>query len=192
MANADAPFGFRPISMLDGSPYNGGTIKCVILGADTTNTFVGDAVDLNGTSDALGKYPSVVQTAGGGAICFGVIGSFDAEPSDLSLQYASGAQTTDRTCNVIPALDVIFEIQEDSAASNLDADDVGQGCDLVIGTGSTVTGYSAMELDSSDGGTGDKCLILGIVDAPDNELGANCRWKVRINESSLRGTGTPI
>ena len=190
MANVDAAFGFRPISMLDGSPYNGGTIKCVILGADTTNTFIGDAVDLNGDSDVLGKYPSVVQT-GVGAACFGVISSFDALPTNLELQYALGSQTTDRLCNVIPALDVIFEVQEDSDASDLNAADVGQGCDIVIGSGSTVTGYSTIELNSSDGGTGDKCVILGIVDAPDNELGANCRWKVRLNESQLRGTGTP-
>ena len=191
MANADAPFGFRPISMLDGSPYNGATIKCVILGADTTNTFVGDAVDIDGTSDATGRFPSIVQHATGGNI-FGVVASFDAEPGDLSLQYAKGAQTTDRLVNVVPALDVLFEIQEDSVASNLDADDVGQGCDVAVGTGSTVTGYSAMELDSSDGGTGDTCMILGLVDAPDNALGANARWKVRINESFLRGAGTPV
>ena len=191
MANVDAPAGFRPISMLDGSPYNGATIKCVILGADTTNTFVGDAVKLDGTGDALGKYPSVVQAAATNAV-FGVVASFDAEPTNLELQYASGAQTTDRLVNVIPALDCIFEVQEDSDASNLAATDIGEACDIVVGTGSTVTGYSAMELDSSDGGTGDTCIILGIVDAADNELGANARWKIRFNESSLRGVGTPI
>ena len=191
MANANALFGFKPLNMLDSSPYNGGTIKCVILGADTTNTFIGDAVILDGTGDALGIYPSVVQASVAGQI-FGVITSFDAEPGDLTLQYASGAQTTDRLCNVVPALDAIFEIQEDSDASDLNADDIGQGCDIVIGTGSTVTGLSAMELNSSDGATGDQVILLGITQAADNELGTNARWKVRINESTLRGVGTPI
>ncbi len=191
MANADAPAGFKAVGQLDGSPYNGGTIKCVILGADTTNTFVGDAVDIDGTSDALGIYPSVVQHAAGGPV-FGVISSFDAEPTNLSLQYASGAQTTDRLCNVVPALDNIFEIQDDGASDTFVATDVGQAVDVVVGTGSTVTGASAMELDTSNMGTGDTCTILGITNAPDNEIGANVRIRVRFNESFLRGVGTPV
>lgn len=191
MANSDAPAGFRPLGNLDGSPYNGGTIKCVILGADTTDTFIGDAVDISGSSDALGRYPSVVQHAAGGPV-FGVVSSFEAEPTNLELQYALGSQTTDRYCNVVPALDNVFEIQDDGAADTFVATDVGQAFDIVVGTGSTVTGMSAMEADTSNIGTGDTCVILGITDAPDNEIGANVRLKIRFNESFLRGAGTPV
>ena len=191
MANADAPGGFRAIGQLDGSPYNGATIKCVILGADTTDTFVGDAVDIGGDSDALGLYPSIVQHAAGGNV-FGVISSFDAEPTNLELQYALGSQTTDRLCNVVPALDNVFEIQDDGDSGTFEAGDVGQAFDIVVGSGSTVTGMSGMEADTDNIGTGDTCVILGITNAPDNEIGANVRLKVRFNESFLRGVGTPV
>jgi len=190
MANADAPGGFKALGNLDGSPYNGGTMKCVILGADTTNTFIGDAVDIGGSSDSLGRYPSVVQHAAGGPV-FGVISSFDVEPTNLELQYALGSQTTDRYCNVVPALDNVFEIQDDGDSATFVATNVGEAVDIVVGTGSTVTGMSAMELNTSDMETGDTCLILGITDAPDNEIGANVRIKIRFNESFLRGAGTP-
>lgn len=190
MANADAPGGFKPLGNLDGSPYNGGTIRCVILGADTTDTFIGDAVDLGGSSDATGKYPSVVQHAAGGPV-FGVITSFEAEPTNLALQYALGAQTTDRYCNVVPALDNVFEVQDDGVSDTFVATDVGEAADIVVGTGDSVTGQSAMEVDTDNIGTGDTVMILGVVDAPDNEIGANVRLRVRFNESMLRGAGTP-
>lgn len=190
MANSDAPGGFKALNNLDGSPYNGGTIKCVILGADTTDTFVGDAVDISGDSDALGKYPSIVQHAAGGPV-FGVISSFEAEPTNLALQYALGTQTTDRYANVVPALDNVFEIQDDGDSDTFVAGDVGEAFDIIVGSGSTVTGMSGMEANTDNIGTGDTCVILGITDAPDNEIGANVRVKIRFNESFLRGAGTP-
>ena len=190
MANSDAPGGFTAIGQLDGSPYNGGTIRCVILGADTTSTFVGDAVNLGGSSDALGKYPSIVQHAAGGVV-FGVISSFESEKTNLALQYALGSQTTDRYALVVPALDNLFEIQDDGVGDTFVATDVGQAVDIVVGAGSTTTGMSGMELNTDNMGTGDTCMIMGITDAPDNEIGANVRIRVRFNESELRGVGTP-
>ena len=190
MANADAPAGFKAVGNLDGSPYNGGTMRCVILGADTTNTFIGDAVNLGGSSDALGKYPSIVQHAAGGVV-FGVVSSFEAEPTNLELQYALGTQTTDRYALIVPALDNVFEIQDDGDSDTFVATDVGQAVDIIVGTGSTTSGLSAMELNTDNMGTGDTCMILGITDAPDNEIGANVRIRVRFNESELRGSGTP-
>jgi hypothetical protein len=191
MANVDAPFGLRPISNLDGAPYNGATIKCVILGADTTDTFVGDAVDFGGSSDALGLYPSIVQHAAGGPIT-GVITSFVTEPGDLTLQYASGAQTTDRVANVCLAYNQLFEIQCDD--NTLAATDIGEAGDIVVGAGSTVTGMSGMELNTSDVGTGDTLVVLGIVRTPENALGdgVGLRVRVRVNESHLHGVGTPV
>ena len=72
MANADTPFGFRPVGGLDSSPYNGGTIECVLLAADSTATFIGDAVKLTGTASADGTAPSIAQCAAGDEV-FGVV-----------------------------------------------------------------------------------------------------------------------
>ena len=185
MANADTPRGLRPIGSLNGSPYNGATIKCAILAGDGTATFIGDAVKLDGTASADGYYPSVVQAAATDEI-FGVVTSFDANPDALSDQYRKA--TTLRLCNVVPALDTLFVIQ---VSGTFAITDVGEAADITVGSGNTTTGMSAMELEATPG-TEDQVLILGIDRRPDNEVGAFADVIVRINESSLRGDGTPI
>ena len=192
MANADAAFGLRPVGNLDGSPYNGGTVRCAILAADSTATFIGDPVKLSGTgyTDANGTVPSVAQATADATI-FGVVTSFEAGPTDLETQYRKAS--TLRFCNVVPALDNLFAIQADE---DVVIADMGQTADLVntlnvIPAGSTVTGLSGAELDSSDIGTGANLHILGVLNAPDNDLSTNNPVViVRINESSLRGAGT--
>ena len=42
MANADTPFGLRPIDNLYSSSFTGKAVPCVIVAADTTATFKGD------------------------------------------------------------------------------------------------------------------------------------------------------
>lgn len=194
MANADAAFGLRPIGGLDGSPYNGGTITCVIPSGDSTATFIGDPVKLHSTgatlSDGRGTYPGVIQATADGQI-FGVITSFEASHSNLALQYR--AASTERLCQVVPALDNLFVIQGDA---DLEVADLGNTADLVnslnvITAGSTVTGMSGAELDSSDIDTGGNLHILGFYNSPDNDISSNNSLViVRLNESTLRGDGT--
>jgi hypothetical protein len=188
MANADAPFGLRPVMMMDGSPYNGHAIECVLLAADSTATFIGDAVKLSGTASADGTKPSVAQCAAGDEI-FGVVTSFEYDPDDLTLQYRKAS--TLRTCYVVPALDCLFEIQEDSVGGALAITDVGATFDLVVGSGNTTTGLSGMELDSST--AADNGLqVIKLAAREDNAIGNNANWIVRINESALRGDGTAV
>ena len=187
MANADVPFGFKPVANLDSSPWSGGTLECAILAADGTATFIGDAVKLSGTADADGV-PSVVQCAAGDEI-FGVVVSFDADRDDLSKQYREAS--TLRKCRVVPALDALFEIQEDSDGGALAITDVGNTFGIIVGSGDTINGTSAMELDSSDV-AGSEVQILGLARRPDNEVGNQAVWVVRINTSSLRGDGTGV
>jgi len=186
MANVDGPFGFVPVKMLDGSPFNGATIECVLLAADGTATFIGDAVKLSGTASADGHAPSVAQCAAGDEV-YGVVVGFAPDPSDLSVQYRKAS--TLRRCYVVPALDVIFKIQCDGAFA---ITDVGNKADFTVGSGSTSTGISAMELDSSDIGTGAGLIILGLSPEPDNSVDTNANVLVRINESGWRGDGTAV
>jgi len=183
MANADTPFGFRPVMMLDGSPYNGHTLRCVFASGDSTATFIGDAVTLAGSS--VGGVPTVQQAAKTDTF-FGVVTSFEPDRTDLSSVYRLAS--TERYCHVVPALDVIFEIQADE---DIEAGDVGNTADIIVGSGNTTYGISGMELDSSDIGSNANLQILGIVNREDNEAGSNnTKVLVRINESQLRGTGT--
>jgi hypothetical protein len=185
MANTNTPFGFRPVSMLDGSPYNGATIRCVVPSGDGTATFIGDAVKLSG--DSVGAYPSVIQAAAGNEI-FGVITSFDPNRDDLSKTYRTAS--TERYCQVVPALDVIFEIQSNGTPTS---GSVGELGDIVVGSGSTTTGISAMVYgQSTSSSSAASIMILGFADRADNEVGQYAKLLVRISESSLRGDATGV
>ena len=186
MANADTPKGFRPVKQLDGSPYNGAIVKCAILAADATATFVGDLVKLSGTASAEG-YPSVAQGAATDTAFFGVVTSFDANPDDLGTIYRKAS--TLRKCNVAVARDNLFLVQADGAFA---ITNIGNTADVVVSAGSTVTGLSGMELDSSDIGTGVNLMILGVDERPDNDIDTNCDVIVRINESAFGGDGTGV
>ncbi len=167
MANADAAFGFRPINY-DGSPYNGGTIRCVFLATTGTATFIGDAVKLDGNSSEGAA--SLAQAAATNPV-YGVVVAFEADPGDLSLQHRSA--TTKRFCQVVPADKNYFEVQSDSDNVNdVTEADVGFNADFVVGTGSTVYGTSAMELASAAVATTTTLdmQIVGLVNRADNLL----------------------
>ena len=84
---------------------------------------------------------------------------------------------------------VIFEVQEDSDGGALDAGASHGNADLVVGSGSTTTGVSAMELDSSDIKTATAQLrVLRIVPREDNAVGNYCKWLVLINEHAYKTT----
>lgn len=83
----------------------------------------------------------------------------------------------------------MYEIQDDSDGGALTAASVGLNADIVVGTGSTTTGTSAMELDSSTVNTTSAQLrILGLSHRADNEIAANAKWLVMINEHELKST----
>ena len=182
MANADAPRGFRPAKNLDGTPFNGGTVKCSLVTGDSTATFVGDLVKLSGTASAEG-YPSVAQGAASDTAFFGVISSFDVDRDDLASMYRPAS--TARLCNVVPAGNALFVVQSSGATA---ITDVGETADVTVGSGDTSTGYSAMELNHADIGTGLNLLILGFDERPDNEIAsANVDVIVKINETAFHG-----
>jgi hypothetical protein len=187
MANADAPFGLRPVMMLDGSPYNGQTIRCQIAAADATATFIGDLV--TGSTDAGTEgVPSVSQGAATDTAFLGVVVAFEFDPTDLEQKHRLAS--TQRACHVVPALDCIFEIQSNGTGA---LTDILNTADITVGSGDTATGLSTMEIDDTSMGTGLNLQIVGAVVREDNDPTlANANWLVRINESQFRGTGTGV
>lgn len=188
MANADAPFGLRPLQNMDGSPYSGKTVTCQFEATDAVACFIGDLVELNATAGTEG-FPTVQQGAAATTTgFFGVVTSFDFDPTDLENKHRLAS--TQRTCQVAPALDALFEAQSSATG---DFGDIGDTADVTVGTGDTATGLSAMEIDDATMGTGLNVHIMGFVNRPDNDVAsANANWIVRINESQLRGTGDGI
>lgn len=167
MANADAPFGFRLIS---GSDSRYVLTRAVIPASDSTATFVGDAVKLlaAGSGEA---YPAVIQCAAGDPV-FGVVVSFEADPA-TSLEDQYRKASTKRYCQIaLVANGAEFEVQSDDDTTALAIADVGFNANFIVGSGSTVTGLSGMELDSSSAATTSTLdlQILRLVDRDDNLL----------------------
>jgi hypothetical protein len=190
MANLDTPFGFKPVKHLNGSSWNGKVNVYYIPSTDNTATFVGDAVKSAGAADATGKYPTVAQATAGAAVRGVVIGFGDnpytmTHPDTPNRSYRPAA--TAMYAFVVDDPQVIFEVQEDSDANSLTAAMVSLSTNFVVGAGSTATGKSAMELDSSDTATdtSGNCRILRLVDREDNALGDYAKWEVLFGEHEL-------
>lgn len=190
MANTDIPSGLKPVKTLSGAPWSGKANVYYIPATDSTAMFKGDAVKSAGSADATGKFPTVAQAAAGDAIRGVIIGFGEdphvmIKPDNPNRKYRPAS--TAMYCLVVDDPNVIFEIQEDSDGGALAATSVGLSADLVVGSGSTVTGLSAMEIDSSSAvSTAATCKLLRVVDREDNALGTNARWEVLIAEHEMK------
>jgi hypothetical protein len=194
MANTSRVNGLRPVKHQNGSPYNGQVTEYFIPSGNAVATFVGDLVTADGTGDTVaaggkGKgVQSVVQAAAGQAV-LGVIVGFATDPTALnSPQYRTAS--TGRYVLVADQPDLIFEVQEDAVGGALAVADVGLNADFVVGAGSTTTGASGVQLDSSTKAiTATLPLrIVGFVQREDNEVGsANAKVLVKINNHQFNG-----
>lgn len=191
MANVDRPNGLRPIRMLDGSPYNAQVMTFPVDASNGTAIFKGDLVVLEDDGN-------VAPSGAGGAVlgvCVGV--SVDR---DVAATEHPGYLPASTAGNVLVEIgrNVVFEIQEDSAGGAMALTNIGSNGDVVAGAGSTTTGRSAYELDSSDVIAKDasaataQLRVLGLNTRQDNEVGTNAKWDVIINEHQFADSGTGL
>lgn len=192
---ADTPFGLRPVQHLDGSPWNGKVTMYLCPAADGTAIFVGDPVKSGGTAGAAGvtvygidcEGIATVAAAAAGDTLRGVVVGF--LPLQSNLETLHRAASTNRIALVCDAPDVVYEVQEDSDASSLAAADMGENADIVYAAGSTVTGRSAVEIDSSSHvATTAQLRILGLYKRVNNKFETNAKYLVMINEHELKTT----
>ena len=193
MANSDIVSGLTPIGTKSGADYHGKMRRVAFEVGDAIAAFPGDLVKLTGTTDATGKIPVVAQSAAGDA-SIGVLVSLDPDFTDEgSLTTNHRLTLTARTGSVLFGSDVLYRIQEDSDGNAIEITEAGFNCNVVVGSGSTITGASGMELDSdSAANTSTLNMRLEHVwDSPDNALGDNAQWVVSINASqeALNQTG---
>lgn len=183
MANLDSPNGLRPTRYISGAPYNGAGNIYHVPATDATAIFIGDLVTLTGTSDTRG-IPTVEQ-ADAGDVVLGVCIGVRAVTQESTVFRAA---STERYIFVEDSPEVVYEIQEDSVGGALTADSVGLNANFIVGTGSTSTGISAMELDSNTAATTATLplKILRLVDREDNEIGDQAKWEVRLNSHRFR------
>lgn len=152
MANANNPQGLVPVRHLNGSPWSGKVTTYYATGG--TDIFIGDAVVLTGDAAAAGTVisgrdcegmPAVTVATAGAALLGVCVGVIPAQATD-GIFYASGSYLIE----VVDDPNVIFRIQEDGVGNSVQAAAIGNNFDIVATAGSTVTGVSAMTLDSSD------------------------------------------
>ncbi len=193
MANADTPRGLRPVRYLSGAPYNGAANLYYIPASDTNAAvYIGGLVKLAGSADADGVASVTGNTATSNVFVGVVIGvhptmGAGANGRDSTIYRAN---STERYVWVADDPNLLFEVQDDASAT-LTAGAVGSVADLTgFTTGSTTTGLSAIEISASTATTGASdadVQIMGLSASPDNSIGNNAKWLVRIRNHFADG-----
>lgn len=180
MANADRPNGCRPYRLLSGSPYNGQMTKFYT----DTDCFLGDIMiqDAAGVAgDGVGYQGVTRATSATATLAIGVVVGWQADPDALSRGYHAGSSTLAVYISTDP--NIVYAMQHDGSAA-IAAADIGLNYDLVVTAGDTTTGVSNMEIKADTAGVVDAdtpIKLVGFVDAPDNEVGANALCLVTLN-----------
>lgn len=182
MANADTPFGLKPVAHRNGACYNGAFRVYNIAAGDGTATFIGDPVKLAGTASTVNGviYSDVVQGTAAATVV-GVVVGFAPNAADLTSRHR--AASTQRLVYVADDPDLIFEIQEVSGGTALAANDIGLNANFVVAAGSTVTALSGVELNNATEATTATLdlHIVGLVPREDNAIGEHAKWLVTLN-----------
>lgn len=188
MANANIPFGLRPMGRLSGSVVTGAIRQFSVAAGNATAIFIGDPVKGAGTSQIIdgNVFTDVVQAATGDVITGVVVGVKPVTQDSLLYRAAS----TQRVLMVNIDPDVLLEVQQVTGGTALTANDVGLNANFVVGSGSTTTGLSGVTIDNTTEATTNTLdlKIVEIVNRADNDVGtavgtgeANSRFLVRIN-----------
>jgi hypothetical protein len=197
MANSNLPLGLRPISD-NGTPWNGQGRLVAFPTSQLTNIFLGDPVVPLGGSDAFGvPYVGLAAAGAGNPILAGFCGIMNGPAGsqytitrDLPIYRQASIANYGFICDDPNQL---YVIQEDSVGGALTAAVAAFANGLLVaGAGNTVTGFSGWQLQSSSVTSAAnptyQVKILGLARGPDNALGTNADWVVRLNNSALWGT----
>ena len=161
MANQDAPFGFKPTRHLTGGQIR--TEEYAIAANHGTSIFNGQVVE----AVAAG---GIEQAAAGDVQSIGVFGGcFFTDPSTskptFKAFYPASTNASDIVASVFADPFIVFEAQHDgtgTAAMNNSA------IDFTGTSGSTLSGQSTSELDTSESGTSGNFKQIGISKDPEN------------------------
>jgi len=161
MANQDAAFGFRPTRSLVGGQIR--TEEYKIANNYDTAVYTGQVVE----AQAAG---GIEAAAAGDTQITGVFGGvFYTDPTTSKptwkAYYPASTAAADIVASVYVDPEIVYEAQHSgtgTAAMN------NSGMDFAGVAGSTVTGQSTSELDTSDSGVGGNFKQIGISKDPDN------------------------
>lgn len=168
MANQDAPFGFRPVNMQGGGSSSNGQTQYLIANGYGTAIFQGDPVEMvsGGTLEvANGAADTVVGVFNGCEY----IDSTTSKPT-FSNHFPASATASDGIIKafVIDDPDQLFEVQVTGAFANTN---IGEVANVSYTAGSTISGISKAEINSSTYGTNAAATsvkVVGLSGDPDN------------------------
>lgn len=181
MANRDAPLGLRVHRRLDGGTSYSINEYSVDTGV-TTGIFIGDPVKIEADGN-------VAPCGTGTTPCVGVVVGVKGRYDNLEQRYLPAS--TAGTVMVVDDPFVTFAIQGDGAVDPLEDADKGANASFIAGSGSTTTGLSAYEIDSTSHNTTAALpikLLRPIPRADNTNDSANVEWEVMINNHQLRNT----
>jgi len=206
MANTSRVDGFKPVKHLTGAPYNGQANIYEVPAGETVPVFIGDLVKLS-DSAATSYYPAVESVVGAsaqisaGPILGAVVGIINSKFDPIAGSMSSGSVSLDTPVYrpastkqfvlVSDASDLVYEAEADASVA---AASIG----LNVGVGATahttplLTGTSPQYVYSTttpDTTSTRPLQIVGLVNRPDNEVGAHSKVLVRINVQSFGSVG---
>ena len=197
MANVNQPSGLSPVGHLLGIAWSQKTQRYYIASTDTSAYANGDPVTLTGTADANGVPGITIATAGTAGVILGVIvgmggpnyGGVSADVNNLSTIVIPATKTRAYYVEVVVDPYVLFEIQDDGSATLAAAGDVSSNYNLVAGTNNGYVSGWQLAANSSNVGATRQVQILQLAQKPNNTVGVNAKWIVRIvNHQFLAGT----
>lgn len=204
MASVSRINGFRPVKTLSGAPYTGKANLYFMSSGDSTVVMVGDAVKIAGDARAANGAPTVTRCGATdipvgvvvGIVFTGVGNEVTNVPpvSDLNTPVYRRA-STDRYVLVADDPLLVYEVQyagTSVAAATITAN-VGQNGQFTTTAGSTVSGSSGMQLDSTGLATTSTLplKIVGFPARPDNVPGDTYfSYYVTLNSSLYGSLGT--
>jgi hypothetical protein len=157
MANTNAPTGFTPVMNLDGSSWNGKTRMYFVPATDSDAMYIGDLVDLAGSSNTtiqngfkIGTLPTVKLITAGATnrILGSIVDIYKPTDIDDALRKRYRVASTATIVLVALANNTIFSAQNDGTSV---ATSAGTNCNVTLGSGgSASSGYSSHQIDTSE------------------------------------------
>lgn len=179
MASTATPYGLRPVGMMGGRPYTGGSTRAIkIASGYGTNIYTGSIVSI-----VAGGTIEIVTTNGDNSTPFpaGTIGVFmgceytdpNSKQKLRSNYWPTGTVASDAVAFVVDDPSVLFQVQANGAVTQ---EDLGQNTYLAAvqstSTGSTLTGNSTSAVTATTGTTATWAFrIVDFVNAPGSTVG---------------------
>ena len=211
--NPNKPAGLSPVMLLSGADWNSAIHMYAIAAADTNPYYPGDLVDLQNSADSSGLRNITLATAGNSAVGVlvavgvgnlgpaGAGGPFINANNLALINRPTGAQSQVYYAAVVDDPNVIFEIQEGGAGTNLAAGTAHGNANILYSAPAAGVSVSGTTLNNATVAVTStlNLKIWSLAQRIDNHFvtspaagGGNQKWWVLINNHRFRAGTTDI